>query len=419
MRNAMLGIVASMLLALAVASPARGQDPTEPAQKFELLCPPWQWDTATHEYMGIRPELGARGCTLDITVTADWAKNFMGGLNTQGYNFGHLLNASLTLDTEKLKLWKGGTFFLNFQNENGEFATADAGDIQVADNIDADGRTQISELWYGQTFLDEKLMVKIGKIVPNADFNVCAFAAEFINSTPGMAPTNLGMPAYPDPATGAQFMYRADRYYFGAGLFDGATHEGIATGDKGPATFFGSPADLFLIAEGGPKWTLGSGTLPGELGVGVWHHTGSFDRFDGGSDDGATGFYVDFDQQLYRKDPSKEDDPSGVGMFLRYGWASPKISLIEHSIAGGINCTGCIPTREHDVMGFGFDCAILSSQDGAAVDKRSETAIELFYKIQILPWLAVQPDVQYIINPGGVSEQDDALVAILRVMVNL
>jgi porin len=214
-------------------------------------------------------------------------------------------------------------------------------------------------------------------------------------------------------------MYRADHYYFGAGVFDGATHDGIATGDKGPATFFGSPADLFLIAEGGPKWTLGSGTLPGELGVGVWHHTGSFDRFDGGRDDGATGFYIDLDQQLYRTNPSKEDDQSGVGMFLRYGWASPKISLIEHSIAGGINCTGCIPTRDHDVMGIGFDVAILSTEDGAGVDKRSETAIELFYKIQILPWLAVQPDVQYIINPGGVSEQDDALVAILRVMVNL
>jgi porin len=371
-------ILAAACCACLLAGTARADEPGDAgAKKFELLCPPWQWDTATHEYMGIRPELGARGCTLDITLTADWAKNFMGGLNTEGYNFGHLLNASLSLDTEKLKLWKGGTFFLNFQNENGEFATADAGDIQVADNIDADGRTQISELWYGQKFFDDKLEIRVGKIDPNAEMGTSPISAEFINSSPGALPTILGMPLYPDPSTGALALFDQEHFYLDLGVFDGATQAGIATGDKGPATLFGSPSALFLIGEGGPKWTLKEGTLPGKLGVGVWHHTGRFDRFDGGTDGGASGFYFLFDQQLYRENPKSEDDDQGVGLFLRYGWADPDISLIEHSIVGGVACTGCIPTRDHDVMGIGVDCAILSSEDGAGVDKRSETSLEV------------------------------------------
>ena len=54
-------------------------------------------------------KLEARGITVDASLTADWAKNLAGGAHTDGYNFGDLLNASLTLDTDLLFHWKGGT----------------------------------------------------------------------------------------------------------------------------------------------------------------------------------------------------------------------------------------------------------------------------------------------------------------------
>ena len=33
--------------------------------------------------------------------------------------------------------------------------------------------------------------------------------------------------------------------------------------------------------------------------------------------------------------------------------------------------------------------------------RSSETVIEATYQAQIKPWWQVQPDVQYIVNPGG------------------
>jgi hypothetical protein len=45
----------------------------------------------------------------------------------------------------------------------------------------------------------------------------------------------------------------------------------------------------------------------------------------------------------------------------------------------------------------------LPGQDG-------ETLLELNYRVQIAPWAFVQPDLQYIIDPGGRSDIDDALV---------
>jgi porin len=43
-----------------------------------------------------------------------------------------------------------------------------------------------------------------------------------------------------------------------------------------------------------------------------------------------------------------------------------------------------------------------------------ETAIELTYRMQATPWLALQPDVQYIVNPGTDPSLDNAWVVGLR-----
>jgi porin len=46
-------------------------------------------------------------------------------------------------------------------------------------------------------------------------------------------------------------------------------------------------------------------------------------------------------------------------------------------------------------------------------------ALELTYILQVSRWLQVQPDVQYIINPGGTGRIRDALVIGFQIAVNL
>ena len=45
---------------------------------------------------------------------------------------------------------------------------------------------------------------------------------------------------------------------------------------------------------------------------------------------------------------------------------------------------------------------------------RHETGFELYYSIEVLPWLQVTPDVQFIVNPGARRSVDNALVLGLR-----
>jgi porin len=49
--------------------------------------------------------------------------------------------------------------------------------------------------------------------------------------------------------------------------------------------------------------------------------------------------------------------------------------------------------------------------------ERAETAIEWSYEMPLAGWLTLQPNLQYIVNPGGDSSIDDAVVAGLRFAV--
>jgi len=60
------------------------------------------------------------------------------------------------------------------------------------------------------------------------------------------------------------------------------------------------------------------------------------------------------------------------------------------------------------------DRTIWSAGRGGA----AETTLELTYLAQFRSWLAVQPDVQLVIHPGGTSARRDALVPGLRIALS-
>jgi porin len=48
----------------------------------------------------------------------------------------------------------------------------------------------------------------------------------------------------------------------------------------------------------------------------------------------------------------------------------------------------------------------------------NETALELTYLAQLASWIAVQPDLQYILNPGGAGTARHAFVLTMQVAVS-
>ncbi len=375
-------------------------------------------DHLTGDLFGLRPALGKNGITFEASLVADLSKNFQGGITTRSEAFRHLFEANFTLETEPLLGLKGGKAFVDFQTQNGRNGTELlVGDFQGFSNIDADGFTALYELWYEQALLDGKLRVKVGKIDATNEFAFVENGAEFIISSAGFSPTIVGFPTYPDPATGAvAFASPLDWLYLGVGLFDGATQEGQPTGTRGPATFFGDPADLFLIAEGGIKWSA-SGGRDGRIGLGVAHHTGTFETPDGAgrTEDGATSAYLVLDQSVIKENTGRENDEQGVAVFLQLSHTEQEVFEADLHAAAGAVWTGAIPTRDTDVLGLLASYVHFGdpARSSGTFAEDHEVSIESFYKVRITPWLSLKADFQYIINPGGGSA-DDALVGTLR-----
>ena len=100
---------------------------------------------------------------------------------------------------------------------------------------------------------------------------------------------------------------------------------------------------------------------------------------------------------------------------------APSISQMPFFAAGGLVYRGLVPGRNSDVAGFtamygAFSADLRRAQrllrrTGVATGVQDyELALEWTYAVQVGRWLKVQPDVQYVIKPGGTGAIPNALV---------
>ena len=360
-----------------------------------------------------KENLKSQGIEFNGSLTMDWSKNFQGGLNTNDTSFRHLLDVNILFDLEELLGLRNTDIFVDFQNLNGENGSEeDVGDFQGFSNIDAEGRTQIAELWLEKRLFEDALRIKIGKVDANSEFAYVENGSEFINSSPGFSPTLLNIPTYPDPATSVNVFIYPENFYAGAAVYDGALQEGIPTGSRGPKTFLDEPSDLFVIGEVGLSWyTKDDENFPGRLGLGIWHHSGRFQQFDDRRESGTEGLYLVVDQTITEQKVSN-DESREIKFFLQFGYADEDVSELDIHFGGGMSLSGFVPLRNDDALGV-MGSYVHFSNEADFVDNY-EFALETFYKFRFNDYLVIKPDLQFIVNPGG-EGLTDALVALLRI----
>jgi porin len=76
---------------------------------------------------------------------------------------------------------------------------------------------------------------------------------------------------------------------------------------------------------------------------------------------------------------------------------------------------GLIPARDNDTAAFGLAYGqfsqYLRGQD-------YEMVLEWTYAMALAPWLTLQPDMQYIVKPSGLSHIANTLVLGMQIAVN-
>ena len=122
---------------------------------------------------------------------------------------------------------------------------------------------------------------------------------------------------------------------------------------------------------------------------------------------GNGGVYGIVDQTVWH------NDATALTLFMRIAAMPEDRSPISFYLDGGFGITGPFTSRPNDVIALGLSYTNISS-DLAALQEAQRRAtgintpianyeglIELTYIAQITPWWSLQPDLQYIINPGG------------------
>jgi porin len=397
------------------------------------------------DWLGARSQLAADGIKPLVLFITDPFVNTTGGLR-RGFSEYDLLGLDLLFDTDKLFGWAGGEFRVGFANNSGtSLSQKYVGNnfpVQLADVADANPR--LTYLRYTQSLLDDKLSVRLGRLTINSvsgeEFAGSQYFKAFTSVAFDLVPLGIFLNApgafgYPLATWGARLKYEpVESCYAMVGCYNGDP-EG-KEGDRHGVDFTmcGPP---FVIGEVGYRRNYGQGAsgLPGNVKLGAYFNGGSAEIFGSGlaNQPSATvqsryGFYVLGDQALARwGDPAEKRH---LGAFAAFVCApDQRVNTLPYFFDAGLVAYGFLPSRPRDFAGFGVAYGSYSGDlrrteevqaltDPAVGVQRWEMTLEWTYGCTVRPGLLVQPDMQYLVNPGGNRAIPNALAIGVNVVFN-
>ena len=418
-------LLAALLLADSAWSQDSGQDQLSASPIFER-------ETVTGEWFGARPIIEDRGVSLFGSYTAEVWGNTAGGLRT-GSVYTGLLDFGAKVDLEKLVNWRGASLGTSWLWLSGRDASEDlVGNFLTVSNIAGFNTLRMMELWFQQNFLEDKISLRFGNITADSEFLVSDYGGLFINAAfgwPALASMNMpgGGAAYPVGGLGARVeLQPTDWMSFRSGVFltnlipQNINRAGFRwdLNAKQAVTWMNEVCFSHGMDEK-------SGILPGFVKAGMWLQTGAeANALDPSSNLPNTGFYLLADQLLI---PERGEDGSigdeGLGSFAGIGFTPPNRNVVDFYMNAGLTYKGLLPGREADTCGISCGLASLSNgADGALrneglTPQAAEMVLEATYQCVLAPCFFVQPDIQYIINPGATTAYGNALVVGARFSV--
>lgn len=417
----------SLLAALVAPGAVFGVEPEPGFLEAEILHPEreafWQWEEATGDWLGVRTDLRDRGLDWFGSYTAEVWGNTTGGERT-GAVYDGLLEFGLDADLEKLLGWQGATLHNSWLWLSGRSASEElVGNILEISNISGFPTLRMFELWFQQELFEDRFSIRLGQLAADSEFFISDTAELFLNGTfgwPAILSENLpgGGPGYPLAAPGIRLAFEPVEWFtFLTAAFQGNVFDEDVNRHGFRWELNGRNGFLFLN-EGQVRWGEAetSSILPGTAKAGVWLLSGkSADVFSSSTESGNYGVYAILDQQIFSPGGASEPD-TGLSWFGRVGFAPQDRNELTFYFDTGLAYTGLLPGREEDSLGLAFAYAGLGSRERSELRDEglhpvaAEMVLEATYECQLTPWFSVQPDLQFVINPGGTSDLRNALV---------
>lgn len=354
----------------------------------------------------------ASALQLNASYKGDLVSNFRGGIKT-GTTYLGLADLFLGFDTQKAGLWKGGQFLVRGANSHGGEPSATLiGDLQVVSNIEAGNHTFLYEVWYKQTI--SKLTATIGLQDLNGEFANSEVSSLFLNSSFGIhsvISSNIAAPIFPITKPGITLCADLSKKL----TLKTAVYKGC------PIDFESNPYNLNwdLLYEDGLLWIneaqfswTGSREKSNVLKAGAFfhQHCEEGDLLPGEEEIVSRdyGIYLVGEHQV----SSTAEENGGLKIFYQAG-LSPRNDNFGY-FGAGCSYTGLLSSKGSDVLGLAMASGMLNDDC-----RNNETTYELTYKVQLNQQIYIQPDLQYVVHPGGPDAQlKNATVGLLRLGID-
>jgi porin len=396
---------------------------------------------ASGNWFGPRDFLHEHGLDFSTVYTGVFIGNPVGG-KVQKFAYADNISLSLLIETEKLFGWKGGHFVMSAMQQDGggqqNLSSTGIGNLFTVNGIVGGTTIKWVNLYWNQDLWDNRINLIVGRCCAMDEFDNSPVLWNYVGSLQAN-PTNLKTTWSPNASWGSRLKLRIThdsdlRYGIyqitnrsinglnwnfypndSASMFAQYTWnpefckpgsssilDGLKKEETTPSKeerlsekSFTTPVDISTLKK-----------LPGHYFVGGFYTSEGVSEFPSlTSQANASAFYIHGDQMVYRPNPMTD---AGLIFWTEWGYSpESENALLTLQAKGGAVYQGLIPGRINDFTIFGFGYGDFNSnyasyrKSQGQGDPTYEMVAEFGYRINFTRFFYAQPDIQYIINPGG------------------
>lgn len=405
----------------------------------------------TGDWGGERTKLIEQGIDIKADYVGEMGYNAHGGYNDDKTGrYSDQFGLGVALDLQKLWGWDNTQAKIQLTNRNGQnisndrFGDPRAGTLSSSQEVYGRGHmVRLTQFWIQHQMFDNKLDVKLGYFGEGEDFNT--FPCDFQNlSFCGSQVGNYVNTWYNWPV--AQAAIRV-KYNITPELYAqiGAYNQNPSQLEHGNGFKLSGSGTKGTVIPVELVWSPKVNNLPGEYRVGFYKSAADApdvredvngnDAVLSGADfrtrSSKKGYWFVAQQQLTTHNG---DASRGLNIAANATFHDKETNLVDNYQSLMLVYKGPFDARPKDDVGIGVarlhvnndvkknsellnDARGVSDYDNPLYTPIRETEynVELNYGFHVTNWLTVRPNLQYVVQPGGVDKVDNALVAGLKI----
>ncbi len=346
--------------------------------------------------------------------------NPVGGIE-QGYTYTGLLDFGAELDLERLLDWEDWLFHVSGSWAGGKNLSNDVGSFVPVNAVYSGDSLRFFELWAEKRWSEDEWSLRFGRLSVgweyglDYDINTQYLSAAFRLNIFGLDANAVNFTVIPFANWGTRLRWTPNSSWrIQASVMNGYPRDFEDDSEHGLDWSFEPDKGTFIIGETSYQWS-GSvsqrkndqGIMPGRVVFGGYYDTGTFDTLDasGNTAQDLYAVYLNLRQKVWEPVAYEEQ---GINVWTAITYSGrEEIAPVTWFWSGGAVWLGPFNNRPDDTIALGFANSWFSDDLSG---KSYETTFELAYTYEVNDMLNVTPDIQYLLQPGGTGDIDNALI---------